>query len=60
VNGNGANGDAKRFHLVRAYVLLVVGVGLVTYSLVGMIEPAVLTLGGALLGADPLIRSAAK
>jgi hypothetical protein len=53
------NGAKRKFELVRGYVLLGVGVLLVLYSLFGsMIEPAILTLGGAILGVDPVARAA--
>jgi hypothetical protein len=46
--------------LVRGYVLLFAGVGLVVYSLVGTVKPAPLTLGGALIGLNPLLKVAAS
>jgi hypothetical protein len=49
----------KIYVLVRSYVLLFTGVGLVIYSLIGGIKPASLTLGGALIGLNPLLKVAA-
>lgn len=51
--------ERRHFEVVRGYVLLGVGVLLIIYSLAGdMIEPAILTLGGAMLGVDPVARAA--
>jgi hypothetical protein len=55
--GNG-NGDRRKFDLVRGYVLLGIGALLVVYSLVGTVDPAILTLGGAILGVNPVAVSA--
>jgi hypothetical protein len=53
-----ANGKLKTLELVRGYVLLFVGVGLIIWSFVGgPVKPGALTLGGALIGFNPLFRA---
>jgi hypothetical protein len=49
----------QTLRLVRAYVLIAVGVGLVVYSLFPPIHPAALTLGGAMVGFNPMLHAAA-
>lgn len=52
--------NGQTFRAVRRWVLLVLGVGLVIYALIPPTNAGVLTCGGALLGLDPLFRSAAR
>jgi len=54
-----ANGGVRRLNLVRGYVLLIVGVGLIIYSFVAgaSVHAGALTLGGALIGFNPLFRA---
>ena len=52
-----ANGGLRTLNLVRGYVLLVVGIGLIIYSFVGKTKPGALTLGGALVGFNPLFQA---
>jgi len=52
------NGRLTTYELVRGYVILGMGVFLIIYSLVAPIKPAILTLGGSLIGTDPLLRAA--
>jgi hypothetical protein len=55
----GANGGVKVLNLVRGYVLLVVGVGLIVWSFLGSgpVKAGALTMGGALIGFNPLFRA---
>lgn len=46
-----------RLNLVRGYALLVVGIGLIFFSFIGDLKPGALTLGGALVGFNPLFRA---
>ena len=52
-----SNGGKRLYLLVRGYVLLVLGVGLVIYGLIAEL-PAVLTLGGGIVALQPAIRAA--
>jgi hypothetical protein len=64
---NRADADERRddrrrlakYRRIRAYTILALGVFMVIWSFVPPIHPAVLTLGGALIGFDPMLRSAA-
>ena len=47
----------QRFQLVRAYVLMGIGICLVIYSFIPPIHPAALTLGGAVIGFNPLMQA---
>lgn len=53
------NGGVKKLELIRGYVLLFAGVGLLIYSFVAGVSntPGALTLGGALIGFNPLFRA---
>jgi hypothetical protein len=51
------NGKKRAFSLVRAWSLLVVGLGLVVYSLV-VDAPATLTAGIGLVGLNPVVHAA--
>lgn len=47
----------KTFIIVRGYVLLAVGVFLIVISFQKPYKPATLTLGGAMIGFNPILRS---
>ena len=47
-----ANGRLATLGIIRGYVLLVLGVGLI-----GPVHPGALTLGGALVGFNPLFKA---
>jgi len=48
--------NVKTYRVVRGYTLLFVGVGLILYGLIAT-APAAFTLGGTLVGGDPLLRA---
>lgn len=52
--------SANRLVIVRGYVLIVIGVGLIIWSFIPPVKPATLTLGGAILGFNPIIRATVK
>ena len=43
--------------IVRGYVLLIVGVGLIIFAFIPPVKPASMTLGGAMIGFNPILRS---
>lgn len=49
--------NRRRQELIRGYVLIVVGVGLIVFSCIPPVRPALLTLGGAMIGFNPILRS---
>jgi hypothetical protein len=51
------NGGVKTLNLVRGYVLLFFGIGLIIFGVTGPIHPGAMTLGGALVGFNPLFRA---
>lgn len=57
-----ANAEHKptRFENVRKWVLLVLGVGIVIYSLIPPVNPGALVVGGGMLGADNVLKAQAK
>lgn len=56
-DGKGTNGGVRTLNLVRGYALLVIGLGLIVWSFIGETKPGALTLGGALVGFNPLFRA---
>ena len=52
-----ANGRLATLGIIRGYVLLVLGVGLIIFGLIGPVHPGALTLGGALVGFNPLFKA---
>jgi hypothetical protein len=58
IQKHGSSNAADTFTLVRGVVILVIGVGILIYALVPPIQPVLLTSGGALIGMDPMLRSA--
>ena len=51
------NGGVRTLNIVRGYVLLFFGVGLIIFGVTGPIHPGAMTLGGALVGFNPLFRA---
>jgi len=51
------NGRVRTLNLIRGYVLLAVGCGLLIFGVIGGAKPGALTLGGALVGFNPLFRA---
>jgi hypothetical protein len=51
------NGRLTTLGIIRGYVLLVLGVGLIIFSVIGPIHPGAMTLGGALVGFNPLFKA---
>jgi hypothetical protein len=56
--GEDGNGQLRRYRLIRGYVVLGVGVGLIVIGATNGINPAILTLGGTVIGFDPMVRAA--
>ena len=57
-NGNGKDRRENLFKLIRAYTILGAGIFLVLYAfLSGPVKPGALTLGGALIGFNPLFQA---
>jgi len=52
-DGNGT----KRLAIIRGYVILVLGIGLVLYGLLRGV-PAILTLGAGFVGLNPVVVAA--
>jgi hypothetical protein len=46
-----------RLEIVRGYVMVLVGVGLIVFAFVPPIKPASMTLGGAMIGFNPILQS---
>ena len=55
-SGKGGNG-LTTLGIVRGYVLLILGVGLIIFGVAGPIHPGAMTLGGALVGFNPLFKA---
>jgi len=52
------NGRWKRLRLIQGYVLIVLGAGLIIYSVIPPVHAAALTIGGAMVSFNPMIKAA--
>jgi hypothetical protein len=56
-SSNHRNGGVRLLNLIRGYVLLLVGCGLVVWGVIPPAKAGALTMGGALVGFNPLFRA---